>query len=194
MGSRLSSASHKKYHHAATFKWLEPGDDFRHHVGVVRPLQVGDAVSYCQFETTDEATWFTPCGRLSHVAPPPPSSPPTRVHVTFVVVLARRRRRRDAGAPREGCTHRRPPPRVRWHRIAHMRPSSSFSTTITAFSSFVLPHRPPWRPFAPSPPRRRRRHRRRRSSSIIASSSSFLLPPSTTYSRTAVVRRRIGHL
>ena len=54
----------KKYHHAATFKWLEPGDDFRHHVGVVRPLQVGDAVSYCQFETTDEATWFTPCGRL----------------------------------------------------------------------------------------------------------------------------------
>ena len=27
---------------------LEPGDDFRHHVGVVRPLQVGDAVSYCR--------------------------------------------------------------------------------------------------------------------------------------------------
>ena len=68
MGCRLPSASHKKYRHAATFKWLEPGDDFRHHVGVVRPLQVGDAVSYCQFETTDEATWFTPCGRLSHAS------------------------------------------------------------------------------------------------------------------------------
>ena len=68
MGCRLPSASHKKYRHAATFKWLEPGDDFRHHVGVVRPLQVGDAVSYCQFETTDEATWFTPCWRLSHAS------------------------------------------------------------------------------------------------------------------------------
>ena len=34
--------------HAAALKRLEPGDDFRHHVGVVRPLQVGDAVSYCR--------------------------------------------------------------------------------------------------------------------------------------------------
>ena len=43
---RLPSASHKKYCHAAALKRLEPGDDFRHHVGVVRPLQVEDAVSY----------------------------------------------------------------------------------------------------------------------------------------------------
>ena len=43
---RLPLASHKKYHHAAALKGLEPGDDFRHHVGVMRPLQVEDAVSY----------------------------------------------------------------------------------------------------------------------------------------------------
>jgi len=34
---RLNSASHKKYRHAAVLKRLEPGDNFRHHVGVVDP-------------------------------------------------------------------------------------------------------------------------------------------------------------
>ena len=43
---RLPSASHKKYRRAAALKRLKPVDDFRHHVGVVRPLQVEDAVSY----------------------------------------------------------------------------------------------------------------------------------------------------
>ena len=31
----LPLASHKKYRHAAALKRLEPGADFRHHVGVV---------------------------------------------------------------------------------------------------------------------------------------------------------------
>ena len=31
-------------------------------------LQTSCSVSYCQFETTDEATWFTPCGRLSEAS------------------------------------------------------------------------------------------------------------------------------
>ena len=35
----LPSASHEKFRQAATFKWLEPGDDFSHHVEVVRPLR-----------------------------------------------------------------------------------------------------------------------------------------------------------
>ena len=38
----------KKYRHAAALKRLEPGDGFRHHVGVLRPLQVEDDVSYGQ--------------------------------------------------------------------------------------------------------------------------------------------------
>ncbi len=36
---RLPLASHKKYCHAAALKQLEPGDDFRHHVGVVDPFK-----------------------------------------------------------------------------------------------------------------------------------------------------------
>ena len=44
------------------------GGQLQHHVGVVRTPQM---ILYCmaKFETTDEATWFTPCGRLlfSHV-------------------------------------------------------------------------------------------------------------------------------
>jgi hypothetical protein len=46
--SDTPSASHKKYRHAAALKRLEPGDDIRHHVGVVRTLQVEDAVLYCR--------------------------------------------------------------------------------------------------------------------------------------------------